>query len=50
MFFPKDNPGYNDLTKAAQGLVVGWVHGEWYDSSIEDQKAITVEADENERV
>jgi hypothetical protein len=43
MFFPKDNPGYQDLTKAAQGLIVGWVHGEWYDSSYGDQKAINVE-------
>ncbi|EHL03678.1 hypothetical protein M7I_0324 [Glarea lozoyensis 74030] len=38
-----NNPGYQDLTKAAQGLIVGWVHGEWYDSSHGDQKAINVE-------
>ena len=43
MFFPKDNPGYKDLTKSAQALIVRWVQGEWYESSIEGQKAINIE-------
>jgi hypothetical protein len=46
MFFPKDNPGYEDLTKCAQGLIVRWVQGEWYESSVENQTAINVEAEE----
>ncbi|KAG9237741.1 hypothetical protein BJ875DRAFT_438167 [Amylocarpus encephaloides] len=40
MFFPKDNPGFDDLTQRARDLIVRWTRGEWYDSSIEDPKSI----------
>lgn len=43
MFFPKDNPGYQSLTESARNLIVGWTRGEWYESSVENQKAISAE-------
>jgi len=33
MFFPKNNPGYYALSEEAKGLIMGWVAGEWYESS-----------------
>ena len=45
MFHPKDNPGYKDLSKAAQALIVRWTKGEWYESSVEQPKTIEDEMD-----
>ena len=33
MFEEKENPGYEKLAQEAKGLVVEWLHNDWYESS-----------------
>ena len=40
MFFPKNNPGFDDLAQNARALIVRWTKGEWYESSFEDPMSI----------
>lgn len=43
MFFPKDNPGYYNLSEAAKNLIVEWSTNEWYESSTGDAKIFAIE-------
>lgn len=36
MFDPKENPGYDQMSKDATGLIAGWLQNNWYESSAED--------------
>ncbi|KAH6888610.1 hypothetical protein B0T10DRAFT_488511 [Thelonectria olida] len=37
MFTPRENPGYEALSKDAAGLVAEWLQNDWYESSVEDR-------------
>ena len=43
MFEPTQNPGYDQLSEDATGLIVQWVNRDWYESSSEAESAKTVE-------
>lgn len=36
MFTPKENPGYNQLTQDATGVIFEWLQNEWYETSAKD--------------
>ncbi|MCJ1447837.1 MAG: hypothetical protein MMC23_008349 [Stictis urceolatum] len=47
MFFPRDNPGYYELSERAKGRVVDWVQNSWYlssDGKAEQQEVEGLEA------
>lgn len=39
MFFPKDNPGYYNMSDDARKLITAWTMNEWYESSSEELMA-----------
>lgn len=43
MFYPKDNPGYYDMSEMAKGLIVQWTTNDWYESSTRDTNNIASE-------
>lgn len=40
MFDPKENPGYEKMSQEATGLIAGWLHNDWYESSAEEKPMI----------
>lgn len=44
MFYPKDYPGYYNMSEQAKDLVVRWASNDWYESSTREVDALEMES------